>query len=684
MTQPPVTVRAGTLSLGRRSLGRLSLGLLLLVATAATTRASEETTQPTSRWYEESLDGNKTGFRRVVWAPSTWQGKKTLRDTTTVVSRTQRNMGGVRDTFEVTSTSELERGADGTVWWMRTRVEEPDRVTVDETTWTGAGYKHTTTIVGQEKNRKTVTLEMAEPVMADSEAFLGSRARAGKLAKGDTFDMRQLDLRKRGASVAKLTIAGTEELEDEEGKTITCVKVVERHPDSGSEITLWLDASGAFVQVRIGSFVIRRVTEGKAEAMPSRPAGYSITVPAIPALARIFNADRTLVDVHIRADEHRKLPEFPTSPWSRVLQMKGDAKEGWLAKVELRRYDDQAAKARIPLVDKKFARDLEATALMQTQDPLVRQTVLEVVGDEKDARKAAYKLARFVYTKLANKRSPNVAQADAVQILKLCQGDCSEHCLLFVTLCRAAGIPARRCSGYVCIGSMWGSHAWCEIWTGQWIGADPTTGEVGTGARYIFYGYPDRAGSFPGEVSSRSRGRLRLVFTRVEEGRAAFDLSDPNGHRIADPKGKRFVHALAGVEARDVPADWRVRLSRDNVMMLQGPGFSAEVGAWGDQGENMDTVGRFVRGQKTTFAGVPALLRKSGTNRMYWIFSRRRRIRVLVGGADDQVLAQLERVLAPTFADPAPAWAPDAKETPAKDAAPKDGEPKQEPAKPGR
>jgi hypothetical protein len=203
---------------------------------------------------------------------------------------------------------------------------------------------------------------------------------------------------------------------------------------------------------------------------------------------------------------------------------------------------------------------------------------------------------------------------------------------------------------------MWGSHAWCEIWTGQWIGADPTTGEIGTAARYLFFGYQDEPGSFPSVVSSRARGRLRIVATRVEEGKAAFDLTDVGGHRIAQPDKRRYVHVLAGIEARDVPEGWTVRLSRHNVMMVHGAGFSAQIGAWADQGETLDTIGRFFRGSRSTFAGVPALLRRSGSTRMYWLFSRRRRIQVLVGGGNDQTLADLERMLAPTFAVPARAW----------------------------
>ena len=603
------------------------LVLLVLAGTAATARASDEQPVRTARWYDQLVEGHKSGFLRVVWAPSTWQGKQTIHDTTMSVSRTQRNMAGMVDTFEVTTLVDLERGVDGTLWWLRVRREEPERVTLEETTWKTqegvTGYEVTVTIVGQEESRQRLWIPLPAPVFVDAEAFLGERARSGTLQEGAAFEIRNLDVRKRGAGVSQVTVLGEETIADEEGKDARCYRILERSPESGTESTMWLDRSGAFVRIRSGSVLIQRVTEAKAEAMPTRPAVYTITLPASPPLARIYNADRVLLDVHIQADADRKLPEFPSSPWSRVLSTQGDDASGYVAKVELTRYDSEAAKARIPLVDEKFERDLEATALMQTQHPLVRQTVRDVVGEERDARQAAHKLVRFVFSRL-EKRSPDVADADAVQILESCRGDCSEHCLLFVTLCRAAGIPARRCSGYVCIGGMWGAHAWCEIWTGQWIGADPTTGELGTAARYLFFGRPDEPGSFPGVVSSRVRGRLRIETTRVEEGKAAFDLSDVGGHRIADKAAGRYVHVLAGLEARDVPADWTVQLSQDNVMLIRGPGFAAQVGAWADQGDTLDTVGRYFRGEESAFAGVPALVRSTGTTRLYWLFSRRR------------------------------------------------------------
>ena len=629
------------------------LAWVLLAAGPPAARAADEARSET--WYTESQDGHKTGYRRVVWSPSTWKGRKTLHDTTTVVSRTVRNMAGMRDVFQTTVTSDLERGEDGTLWWMQTRVEEAGRVQLSETVWTGQGYRHAQHIIGQEENRETFDVPLPEPVLVDAESVLGPRIRAGTLKAGDAIDIRQLDLRARKARTSTVTVVARETIQDERGQPLETWKVLEVDPASRTEMSMWIDDHGAFVRVRAGSSLIERTTQEQAEQLPTRAAEYSITVAATPRLERIFSADRVRIDVHIRPDEHRKLPEFPESPWSRTKSVEDLGADGQVAHVELTRYDNVEAKASIPVVGETWTRTLEATAEMQVRDPLIQKTAREVVGEEKDARRAAHKLARFVYTKLA-KQSLDVAQGDAVQILKECRGDCSEHCLLFVTLCRAAGIPARRCSGYVCIGGLWGSHAWAEIWTGAWIGADPTTGEIGTGARYLFFGYPDEAESYPAVVSARVRGRLRIVTTHLDEGAASFDLTDPDRHRIYDPEGRRYIHVLAGLEARDVPEGWTVDLGDDRVLRIRGDGFSAQLTASADQGEDIDSVGRYFPGTRTTFAGAPALLRKVGATRMYLVHSRRRLIQLAIAGASGETLTQLEAVLGPTFAEPALAW----------------------------
>lgn len=64
----------------------------------------------------------------------------------------------------------------------------------------------------------------------------------------------------------------------------------------------------------------------------------------------------------------------------------------------------------------------------------------------------------------------------AITALQTGVGDCSEFADLFVSLCRAAGIPARTVSGWLLSTKMDNpNHHWAEIWAdGKWISIDPS------------------------------------------------------------------------------------------------------------------------------------------------------------------------------------------------------------------
>lgn len=97
------------------------------------------------------------------------------------------------------------------------------------------------------------------------------------------------------------------------------------------------------------------------------------------------------------------------------------------------------------------------------------------------------------------------------------RGDCSEHASLFTALCRAAGIPARRVSGYVCDGNMalrpFAYHNWAEFFDGDtWRIADPREGNlIENHSRYI-------ALSILESCSGIDEGDRRRLFRSQGEG----------------------------------------------------------------------------------------------------------------------------------------------------------------------
>ncbi len=75
------------------------------------------------------------------------------------------------------------------------------------------------------------------------------------------------------------------------------------------------------------------------------------------------------------------------------------------------------------------------------------------------------------------------------EILDSPRGDCTEHALLFVTLARAAGLPAREVSGLLYLGDekqKYSAHVWAEVEIdGDWLSVDPTWRKIGLDPGYI-------------------------------------------------------------------------------------------------------------------------------------------------------------------------------------------------------
>ncbi len=610
------------------------------------------------RWYEHREAGQKLGWVRVVWAPSTWEGTPTIRDTTTSSSKSVRQMMDTEDEFGVESTTEVERGLDGALFWMRTvAVENAARTSVTELRFTGTGYTFESR-VGTSVERREVPTD--RPVHVDPEAVVAVSVAAGTVKVGDRFVCRQLDVRGRKVVEMPVEFVAVEPGPGVAGD-VPCLKAKVTDPSTGTESAWWFDAEGAVARVKVLGNETLRVAEAKARQRPARPYSFQITTPSTPPLERVFSAQRTLVDVHLRPDPDRPLPEFPASPWSRVTSVDGDARKGFVAHAELLAYDVPAdVRATIPVTDPAFAVDLESTALMPCDHVDVVAATKREVGDARDARTAAERIAAFVYR--LRKQSPDVGEATAIEILASMRGDCSEHATLFVAMCRAAGVPARKCSGYVCVGEQWGAHAWAEIWVGAWMGVDPTTQDVGTAARYVFFGYEDRPDALAGVVSARARGRMRFVTTRVEEGDDRVDFAGPETWTSVDETGRRARHHLLGLEARGWPDGWEVRMAGQGGCLLTTPHGTVAVHAMADQGIRGDRLRTMSGsgGRATTFAGVPGFAGTRAGREHVVVGSRRRIVQVTLtpegesAAARAKALANLraeaERVLAPTFA----------------------------------
>ncbi|MDE6108650.1 MAG: transglutaminase-like domain-containing protein, partial [Oscillospiraceae bacterium] len=117
--------------------------------------------------------------------------------------------------------------------------------------------------------------------------------------------------------------------------------------------------------------------------------------------------------------------------------------------------------------------------------PYLRALCADITKDCKTAMEKAHAIYQYVTEKIDYRFQPSYALLDA-GIAEHCalsgRGDCGVMALLFITLCRIAGIPARWQSGLSVSPDSAGPHDWCLFYIAPygWLYADPS---FGSGAR---------------------------------------------------------------------------------------------------------------------------------------------------------------------------------------------------------
>jgi transglutaminase-like putative cysteine protease len=105
-----------------------------------------------------------------------------------------------------------------------------------------------------------------------------------------------------------------------------------------------------------------------------------------------------------------------------------------------------------------------------TFTPEVKRLAAEIVGDETNPLEKARRVFRWVSknipwcSEMEYSIIPNISE----KALKVRRGDCGVQGLTFVTLCRAAGVPARWQSGWQTKPGDWNMHDWSEFFVEPW------------------------------------------------------------------------------------------------------------------------------------------------------------------------------------------------------------------------
>lgn len=133
---------------------------------------------------------------------------------------------------------------------------------------------------------------------------------------------------------------------------------------------------------------------------------------------------------------------------------------------------------------------LQPSALVDTNDEML--AAIDDVRDADGPFEAANAIFDLVRGRLTYESGSTVVSTTATDAFSSEHGVCQDFAHVSLALLRSVGIPARYVSGYVHnrpdarLGeSVRGeSHAWVDVWTGDWWGYDPT-GDVAVGERHV-------------------------------------------------------------------------------------------------------------------------------------------------------------------------------------------------------
>lgn len=133
------------------------------------------------------------------------------------------------------------------------------------------------------------------------------------------------------------------------------------------------------------------------------------------------------------------------------------------------------SRAANPIAAEPEASDLLPEKYIESDHPAIRRAAAEL--QESDATKTIHAVFRWVASHV---RYSGYAAQDrgALYALQHKKGDCTEYMDLFVALCRANGLPARRIGGYIspqnAVLKARDYHNWGEFYAGgTWQIADP-------------------------------------------------------------------------------------------------------------------------------------------------------------------------------------------------------------------
>ncbi len=243
----------------------------------------------------------------------------------------------------------------------------------------------------------------------------------------------------------------------------------------GLTTTAWIDGSGVVRREEgpMGLVLVRQTADEALNQGWATDTALDLVAQAAVPVARPIDAPRQRTFLRVR------LSGIPDSDVPSDEEQVRDGSVLIITRPEVSSLPSYT----LPYQGQERAADLAPTVFLQSQHPRVQAVAREVLGNERDAKRAAVRLNDWVYGNL--RKVPTISIPNALQVLEMGEGDCNEHAVLLAALGRAVGLPMRVVAGTVYLEGAFFYHAWCEVWLGRWVSVDPTFHQFPADATHI-------------------------------------------------------------------------------------------------------------------------------------------------------------------------------------------------------
>lgn len=443
------------------------IGILIMIfISAAMTTDSHATTQSQTgeTWMGIYFGASKMGYAKMKIAKSVYKGKP----------------GYKLDTLSVTRMlvlgEQVEQSVDSTVYldsksaplYQAFKMSSSGHSTIIT-----AGYSQKEIVAHIESDGTTSSKSIPVPpgckLVGDSTFFSPTL----KIKVGDKMDLKCFNPLTLSLDDIQTTVLRKESLKLN-GKAIETYVIVSSTPLG--EMICWQDNKGDLLKVTalMGITMVKEPKE-TAIAIPVQSLGYAppddLAVMTSAHTNREIPGPRQVSRLSIKF-VGMKDKSLAISDARQKAQFHEDDNPYVEYDISADEFDPQAS-IELPVKDAGMSAFLGDTPYIQPTNPEIFKTAADIVGDEKNAYKAAAKIRAWVFANMRTKGSIGILRS-SVDVLHAKEGVCRDYAVLYTALARAAGIPAKVVAGLIYWRNGFYYHAWSEAYIGKWIPMDAT------------------------------------------------------------------------------------------------------------------------------------------------------------------------------------------------------------------